>query len=38
MSSNTYEIYTSATKDYIVRGPEDITNGFDISISWDWET
>lgn len=33
-SSNT-EIYTSATKDYAVVGPEDFTNGFDMSVSWD---
>jgi photosystem II stability/assembly factor-like uncharacterized protein len=34
-TSNTYEIYTSATKDYIVSGPDDISKGFDLSISWE---
>ncbi len=33
--SNTYEIYTSATKDYVIAGPDDISEGFDISVSWD---
>ncbi len=33
--SNTYEIYTSATKDYVVPGPDDISEGFDLSVSWD---
>lgn len=33
--SNTYEIYTSATKDYIVSGPDDMSEGFDLSISWE---
>jgi len=33
--SNTYEIYTSATKDYAVMGPDDISEGFDLSVSWD---
>jgi len=33
--SNTYEIYTSATKDYVVAGPDDINEGFDVSVSWD---
>lgn len=34
-TSNTYEIYTSATKDYVVNGPDDISKGFDVSVSWD---
>jgi len=34
-SSNTYEIYTSATRDYIVQGPDDNTKGFDVTVSWD---
>lgn len=33
--SNTYEIYTSATKDYITTGPDDISKGFDVSVSWE---
>ncbi|MBN2453195.1 MAG: hypothetical protein JXB40_02900 [Candidatus Omnitrophica bacterium] len=33
--SNSYEIYTSATKDYIVAGPDDIKEGLDVSVSWD---
>lgn len=33
--SNTYEIYTSATRDYVVSGPEDISSGFDVSVSWE---
>lgn len=33
--SNTYEIYTSSTKNYAVLGPDDQTKGFDISISWE---
>lgn len=33
--SSTYEIYTSATKDYTVAGPDDISDGWDVSISWD---
>lgn len=33
--SNTYEIYTSATRDYIATGPDDISEGFDVSVSWD---
>ncbi|MBN1527031.1 MAG: hypothetical protein JW919_05585 [Candidatus Omnitrophica bacterium] len=34
-SSNTYEIYTSATRDYFVTGPEDISKGWDVSVSWE---
>jgi photosystem II stability/assembly factor-like uncharacterized protein len=33
--STNSEIYTSATKDYVVMGPDDEDNGFDISISWE---
>ena len=33
--SNTYEIYTSATKDYVIGGPDDINEGWDVSVSWD---
>ncbi len=34
LSSNT-EIYTSATKDYSVVGPEDYSKNFDMTVSWD---
>jgi len=34
-SSTNYEIYTSATKDYVVAGPDDLSNGWDVSISWE---
>jgi hypothetical protein len=34
ISSNT-EIYTSATRDYAVQGPEDYSNNLDFSVSWD---
>jgi len=34
-TSNTYEIYTSATKDYFATGPDDISEGVDISVSWE---
>lgn len=30
-----YEIYTSATRDYVTTGPDDVTNGLDMSVSWD---
>ncbi|MDP2912766.1 MAG: hypothetical protein Q8N91_02025 [Candidatus Omnitrophota bacterium] len=33
--STSSEIYTSATKDYIVTGPDDITNGFDVAVYWE---
>jgi photosystem II stability/assembly factor-like uncharacterized protein len=33
--ANNYEIYTSATKDYVAVGPDDISNGMDVSVSWD---
>jgi hypothetical protein len=32
--STNSEIYTSATKDYVSIGPDDIANGWDISVSW----
>lgn len=28
-------IYTSATKDYVALGPDDISNGIDVSVSWE---
>ncbi|MFH1406776.1 MAG: hypothetical protein ABIH01_02065 [Candidatus Omnitrophota bacterium] len=34
-TSNTYEIYTSLSKDYIVAGPDDRTRKWGISLSWD---
>lgn len=34
IATNT-EIYTSATKDYVSVGPDNITNGIDLSVSWD---
>ncbi len=34
-SSNTYEIYTSATKDYVIDGPEDISSGWNVGLSWE---
>ena len=33
--SNSYEIYTSATRDYVVSGPDDLYNGLDVSVSWE---
>lgn len=33
--STSSEIYTSATKDYIVTGPDDISNGFDVAVYWE---
>ncbi|MDD4910310.1 MAG: hypothetical protein PHR44_06535 [Candidatus Omnitrophica bacterium] len=33
--SDTYEIYTSATKDYIISGPRDRTDGWDVNLAWD---
>ncbi|MBI5143595.1 MAG: hypothetical protein HZA30_00815, partial [Candidatus Omnitrophica bacterium] len=33
--STNSEIYTSATRDYVVFGPDDETNRFDMSISWE---
>jgi hypothetical protein len=34
-SSTNSEIYTSATKDYIIMGPDDVTSGLDLSVSWE---
>lgn len=34
-SSTTAEIYTSATKEYVITGPDDISKGFDVSVSWE---
>ncbi len=34
-TSNTYEIYTSATREYTTMGPDDISSGVDVSMSWD---
>lgn len=34
-NSTNYEIYTSATRDYVVAGPEDMSNGIDVSVSWE---
>jgi len=34
-TSTNYEIYTSATRDYVVAGPNDLSNGMDVSVSWD---
>lgn len=33
--STNSEIYTSATRDYVVMGPEDASSGLDVSISWE---
>lgn len=33
--SSKSEIYTSATKDYVAVGPDDISNGLDVSVSWE---
>jgi len=33
--STNYEIYTSATKDYVIAGPDDISDGWDVSVSWE---
>lgn len=33
--SDTYDIYTSATRDYVVMGPDDITDGWNIGLSWE---
>lgn len=33
--STNYEIYTSATRDYVTAGPDDTSNGFDVSVSWE---
>lgn len=34
-SSTTYEIYTSTTRDYTVLGPDDVTRGCGVSLSWE---
>ena len=34
-SSDTYEIYTSSTKQYWIYGPKDATEGWDVSFTWD---
>ena len=34
-SSDTYEIYTSSTRNYWVNGPKDETSGIDINLTWD---
>ena len=33
--STNSEIYTSASKDYVFVGPDDLTSGVDVSVSWD---
>lgn len=33
--SSNYEIYTSATRDYVTVGPDDIASGMDVAVSWD---
>jgi photosystem II stability/assembly factor-like uncharacterized protein len=33
--SNNYEIYTSATKDYVATGPDDVYKAVSASVSWD---
>ena len=33
--SNNSEIYRSATKDYIVVGPDEVSNNLDLSVSWE---
>ena len=33
--STNSEIYTSATKDYITVGPDDVSRGIDLSVSWE---
>ncbi len=33
--STNYEIYTSATRDYVTSGPDDIYNALNFSVSWD---
>ncbi|MBI5124265.1 MAG: hypothetical protein HZA72_02470 [Candidatus Omnitrophica bacterium] len=33
--SDNYEIYTSATKEYIFTGPDDISDGWNVSLSWE---
>jgi ligand-binding sensor domain-containing protein len=33
--SDTYEIYTSASTNYCVNGPQDASSGWDLSVSWE---
>ena len=33
--SDTYEIYTSANKNYVTTGPDDISDGWNVGLSWD---
>ena len=33
--SDTYEIYTSASRQYYIFGPDDETTGWDVSLTWD---
>jgi len=33
--SDTYEIYTSASTNYCVNGPQDASSGWDVSVSWE---
>ncbi|MDD5423598.1 MAG: hypothetical protein PHT32_09330, partial [Candidatus Omnitrophica bacterium] len=33
--STNSEIYTSATKDYVIMGPDDENDGLDVSVSWE---
>lgn len=33
--STTSEIYTSATRDYVIVGPDDVSNDLDLSVSWE---
>lgn len=33
--SDTYDIYTSATKDYVITGPDDTSDGWNLGLSWD---
>ncbi|MDD5044765.1 MAG: hypothetical protein PHU91_04345 [Candidatus Omnitrophica bacterium] len=34
-TGNTYEIYTSSTNNYCVNGPQDISSGWDVTVSWE---
>ena len=33
--SDTYEIYTSAAKDYVIKGPDDTSDGWNVGLSWE---
>jgi hypothetical protein len=33
--SDTYELYTSSTKDYVLQGPDDTSDGWSVGLSWD---